>query len=166
MNNLLPVAVGALISGLLMSVIVRLVKSRRKKTGARALSQDELLRLIAFNAAVHAGPLLTSMVLFLAGLLLTAFMLVQTQGNMLSFVCLIAGLPMIIQFRFSAKFQWTAGVAVGFSDAMRIFNENPDQFIDAILLDSEYLRVVSRRPKWLQAQYLKFSRMRRPPADS
>ena len=160
MSTYLAVTVGSFISGLLFMAIVRLVKSRRKKAGVFEPTQEELLRLIAFNATGHSGPLVASMWLSIAGLLLTVLMLVQTQGNMLSLVGLMTGLPMVFQFRFSAKFQWTTAVAVGFADAMVLFNGNPDQYIDAILKDFEYQKAVRRRPKWLQGLFVKIARTR------
>ena len=149
-----------------MLAIVRLVKARRKKAGVREPGQDELVRLIAFNTAVHSGPLLASMVFFLGGGLATAWVLVQTHGNMLSLIGFVCAVPMINQFRHSAKFQWSTGVAAGFPEAMKLFNSDPDKYIDALLLDTEYQKAVSNRPKWLQAKYLKLARLRGPNGQS
>ena len=160
MSTYLAVTVGSFISGLLMMGIVLLVKSLRKKAGVHEPSQEEILRRIAFNATVHSGPLAASMFFFLAGGLLTAYMLVETQGNMLSLVGFMTGLPMVFQFRFSAKHQWTTAIADGFADAMELFNGNPDQYIDAILKDFEYQNAVRRRPRWLQDIFVKLARMR------
>ena len=148
----------ALASGIFSVLVYAIQRYRKKKKTYLEPSEQEIIEKIAFNLAVYAGPLAASMLWFVVVVLSSVWLVIQMQGNLWPLTLLVLGYPMIHYFRYSARFQWSIGVAEGFKEASEVFSANPGKYIDAVVKTAEYKKAVRFRPIFVQKIFLRLAK--------